>query len=53
MAAKEAPQKKTPMSKGQAQKVAAFLKKGGNGGPKPPTPATNPVTTADDDNDED
>jgi hypothetical protein len=51
MATKPAPKKKAPMSKGQAQKVAAFLKKG-SGGPAVPTPASNPVTTADDDEDQ-
>jgi hypothetical protein len=58
MAMKKAPAKKTPISKGQAMKVVSFLKgqKGGqqagpSNGPALPTPAANPVTTDDDDND--
>jgi hypothetical protein len=58
MAMKKAPAKKMPVSKGQAAKVASFLKgqKGGmqstsNGPSLPNANASNPVTTADDDND--
>lgn len=59
MATKKAPAKKAPITKGQASKVADFLKgqKGNmqtsDNGPALPNPAkSNPITTADD-NDED
>jgi hypothetical protein len=46
-------EKKKPVSKAQAQKVAAAMKGQGNGGPAVPTPKDNPVTTGMDDNDGD
>lgn len=49
--AKAAPAKKKSVSKGQAMKVANFLKQQGNGGPAVPTPAQAPVVE-DDDNDQ-
>lgn len=42
---------KKPVSKGQAGKVANFLKQQGNGGPKLPTAKQNPVVTDDDQDD--
>lgn len=52
MAEKAAPKKK-PVSKGQANKVASFLKQQGNGGPKLPTPKQNPVPVFNDNNEAD
>lgn len=52
MAEKAAPKKtdmkKKPVSKGQANKIASFMKQQGNGGPALPTPGQNPVVSDDD-----